>query len=293
MVNPVKTDGSTAIEQRSDDSATEHTTDIATEQRNSEKKPFEESQKVESSLKRQRCRELADEEQHKWELPEELSKHANKYLQKFVQDKNLEDSILNEKPVPTNIIKPRKLEEYYKELLEELHAKREIAMDEMLKKMQTKTFSIMGPLNKIWFSCKGVMAYENRMMQLDLIEMIQYLEKLAMLMGQALSVITYNIRLNVLSTVQKKQKAKKIKDQVELLQKPSANIFNRVFRGHVKETVKVKKEFKEVYRREQPEQNKQPISKGPSLSKQDGWGGGGAVRNIYEKNQLSKTRWQS
>ena len=38
-----------------------------------------------------------DEEQHEWKLADELASYANKYLQKFAQDKNLKDSILNEK----------------------------------------------------------------------------------------------------------------------------------------------------------------------------------------------------
>ena len=47
-------------------------------------------------------------------------------------------------------------------------------------------------------------------------------------------------------------------------------MFGRVFRDHVEETIKVKKECKEINHRERPEQNKQPFSKGPSFSKQDG-----------------------
>ena len=47
-------------------------------------------------FKRQRCEALAEKEQHEWELPDELASYANKYPQKFVQDKNLKDSILNE-----------------------------------------------------------------------------------------------------------------------------------------------------------------------------------------------------
>ena len=50
--NKEKTDNSTAIEQKSDDGPSEHTTDIATEQRNSGKRLFEESQKIDSSFKR-------------------------------------------------------------------------------------------------------------------------------------------------------------------------------------------------------------------------------------------------
>ena len=75
-----------------------------------------------------------------------------------------------------------------------------------------------------------------------------------MLVGQAFNVITYNRRLNVLSAVQDKQKAKNIiKDCAELLEKPSVDLFGRIFRDHVKETAKVKKGCKEIYRRERPE----------------------------------------
>ena len=50
-------------------------------------------------------------------------------------------------------------------------------MDGMLEKMPRKTLSVMGPLNKIWFSFKEATAHQNSMMQLDLVEMIRYLEK--------------------------------------------------------------------------------------------------------------------
>ena len=113
----------TATEQRKTDDATEQQIDNATEHRNIGKRPFEEAQKPESLLRRRRCEALADKEQREWELPDELASYANKYLQKFVQDKSLKDSILNENPVPTNITKPRKLDEYYKEVLEENRAK--------------------------------------------------------------------------------------------------------------------------------------------------------------------------
>ena len=139
----------TATEQRKNDGATEQQIDNATEQRNIGKRPFELAQKPESSFKRQRCEVLADEEQHERELPNDLASYANKYLQKVVQDKNLKGSIMNENPVPTNIAKPRKLDEYYKELLEENRAKRELTLDGTLEKTQSKTLNIMRPLSKL------------------------------------------------------------------------------------------------------------------------------------------------
>ena len=262
----------TATERRKNDGATEQQIHNSNEDRNIGKRPFEEVQNPESSFKRQRCKAFADKEQHEWEFPDELASYANKYLQKFVQDKNLKGSILNENPVPTNITKPRKLDKYYTELLEENRAKRELTLDGTLK-IQSKTLNIMGPLSKLWFRFEEALAQENNMVRLDLNELIQYLEQSVMLVGQAFNafnVITYTRRLNVLSAVQDKQKAKNIiKDQAELSEKPSLDLFGRVFRDHVKETAKFKKECKEIYCRERPDQNKRPFSKGPSFSKQD------------------------
>ena len=95
----------TATGQRKNDGATEQKLHNATEDRNRGKR---------SLFKRQWCKALADKEQHEWELPNEFASYANKCLQKFVQDKNLSDRILNEKPVHTNFTKLRKLNKYYK-----------------------------------------------------------------------------------------------------------------------------------------------------------------------------------
>ena len=157
---------------------------------------------------------------------------------------------MNENPVPTNITKPRKLDDYYKELLEENRAKREFTLDGTLEKIQSKKLNIMGPLSKLWFRFEEVLAQENNMVQLDLNELIQYLEQSVMLVGQAFNVVTYNRRLNVLSAVQDKQKPKNIiKDQTELLEKSSVDLFRRVFRDHVKETARLRESAKKLLHR--------------------------------------------
>ena len=79
---------------------------------------------------------------------------------------------MNENPVLTNITKQRKLDEYYKELLEENRAKRELALDCILEKIQSKTLNIIEPLSKLWFGFEEALAPENNMVQLDLNELI-------------------------------------------------------------------------------------------------------------------------
>ena len=121
---------------------------------------------------------------------------------------------MNENPVPTNITKPRKLDEYYKEVLEENRAKRELTLDSTMEKIQLniedKKLNIMGPMrpSKLWFRFEEALAQDNSIVQLYLNELTQYLEQPVMLVSQAFNVITYNQRLNILSAVQDKQKAK-------------------------------------------------------------------------------------
>ena len=121
---------------------------------------------------------------------------------------------MNENPVPTNITKPRKLDEYYKEVLEENRAKRELTLDSTMEKIQLniedKKLNIMGPMrpSKLWFRFEEALTQDNSIVQLYLNELTQYLEQPVMLVSQAFNVITYNQRLNILSAVQDKQKAK-------------------------------------------------------------------------------------
>ena len=121
---------------------------------------------------------------------------------------------MNENPVPTNITKPRKLDEYYKEVLEENRAKRELTLDGTLEKIQLniedKKLNIMGPMrpSKLWFRFEEALPQDNSMVQLYLNELARYLEQPVMLVSQAFNVITYNQRLNILSAVQDKRKPK-------------------------------------------------------------------------------------
>ena len=77
----------------------------------------------------------------------------------------------------------------------------------------------MGPSSKLQFRFEEALAQENLLVQVDLNGLTQYLEKSVILAGETFNVITYNRRLNVLSAVQDKQKAKNIiKDQTEPLE---------------------------------------------------------------------------
>ena len=99
---------------------------------------------------------------------------------------------MNENPVPTNITKPRKLDEYYKEVLEENRAKRELTLDGTLEKIQLniedKKLNIMGPMrpSKLCFRFEEALPQDNSMVQLYLNELTQYLEQPVMLVKHSM-----------------------------------------------------------------------------------------------------------
>ena len=75
-----------------------------------------------------------------------MAKYANKYFEKYVNDKELKDSITLNSPVPTNLPKTKNMDDYFVGLLEDRRKNKKIAMDDTLKKLQSKILAIMGPL---------------------------------------------------------------------------------------------------------------------------------------------------
>ena len=75
-----------------------------------------------------------------------MTKYANKYFETYVSDKELKDSITLNSPVPTNLPQAKTMDDYFVELLEDQKKKKEIALNDILKKLQTKILTIMGHL---------------------------------------------------------------------------------------------------------------------------------------------------
>ena len=53
---------------------------------------------------------LNQDNQFKWVLPDDMAKYANFHFNKYVQERDLKESILTENPVPSNNTEVKKLE---------------------------------------------------------------------------------------------------------------------------------------------------------------------------------------
>ena len=65
----------------------------------------------EPSYKRQRFEPLPDEAVNLWALSTEMERYANKHMEKFIPEKTVIDTLLYHSPVPTNVVKPGKLDD--------------------------------------------------------------------------------------------------------------------------------------------------------------------------------------
>ena len=103
------------------------------------------------TFKRIRFEAIPEEAQNNCEVPDEMAKYAKKYFKKYVNDKELKDSFTLNSPLLTNLPKAKNMDDYFAELLKD-QRKKEIALDDTFKKLQSKILTIMGPLSKVWYT---------------------------------------------------------------------------------------------------------------------------------------------
>ena len=227
---------------------------------------------IEPCYKRCRFEAMPDEAANLWELPTEMGEYVNRHMTKFINEKTIVDTVLLDNPVPPNITKPFKMDDFFRELLDERRRKSELSLDSVLEKIQQKTVNVFGPLSKVWLAVENALASKDNQPQISLEDMAQQVEQTILLLGQTFNALTYQRRLSALSAVMldhKKAQAT-LKEQSHLLEDSGACLFGKSFRKHVVDTAKAKKESKEVYGNRRPDVNKRPFRKGPSFQRENG-----------------------
>ena len=92
----------------------------------------------EISFKWPRVESLTEEAQYNWGTPDELKKYAEKYFERFVQEKDLKETVFIASFLPTNQLRTRKLEKYFHELLEEQRRKKNLVLDDAFQEKNTE-----------------------------------------------------------------------------------------------------------------------------------------------------------
>ena len=85
-----------------------------------------------------RFRVISSEDQFKWSLPGDMEDYVNTYCQKFILDKDINEIILLNNPVPSNIDVPQSIHDFILPIMD----RSEVAVDLSLTKIQQKVINV-------------------------------------------------------------------------------------------------------------------------------------------------------
>ena len=209
----------------------------------------------------------------------------------FIKDSNIQESILKDNPVPSNIIKPKKLHTASREILEEQHKKTALSNEEMLLNIQNKVFSVLGPLTKLWATMEGektdILQTSQEQIMPEVEENLNTVstgfEQVITLLGQVINPIVYQRQLGVLTAVfNEKKKAKDLmKDMKGLMNEDNEELFGPKFEESVVKNQKTKTKTKEIIgtssnRSKSNTNQRMPFRGGPPFRGSRGGGRGSA-----------------
>ena len=207
---------------------------------------------------------VAKGDENMWELPKSMARYANSQFREYIPDKSIEETLLSGYPVPANIQKVKRLDDFLKTLISPSTS----CMDTVLEKTQGRIRQVMGPLSKLWKELEDI-TKNKEPVEVPVDKFKTMVEQTVLLVGQASTSVSYNRRLNVLRGLYKDpRKAKSLlKDKASLLNDEDESLFGKKFRAHIVETEKSRKQTIEVFSNNNNAMKlstRKPFRKGPS-----------------------------
>ena len=207
---------------------------------------------------------IPEESLYKYGLPDSMASYANEHFELYIKERDLQNAILQENPVPENLDPVKKLDDFARGILKKKCNQVDLDLGCVFEKIQTKTRNVMGPLSRLWTMVEeaGRSKEDQVPISLDLIK--EHIEQTILLLGQASNSISYQRRYSILlGIVGSPPKIKEmLREEAVLLQKHDTELFGKKFREHITETSKAKKQTLEVFGGQQKKQ--MPFRGGPS-----------------------------
>ena len=199
-----------------------------------------------------------------YKLNKGLEGHFRLYSNIYKNEKTLEDNILIEHPVPSNVKKARVLDPVVEALLKKKNGNNTITRDSSLVKAQDKVINVMGPFSKAWSLCEEAMQDQQRgkeNIDIPVQTIVEHMRQSALLLGQAVVSLNHIRRFSVLTNLHSnKQAGTTLKAHQDLLELDRHELFGPEFRDEQAELRKEIMSLEKVYK----EPPKQSFPLGPS-----------------------------
>ena len=168
-----------------------------------------------------------EEEEIKWKLSKDDVQYVNDKMRVNIPPKKVKDMILKDMPVPSNLGKIPRMDEFWEDKLEKRDPGR-LILDNDLANIQDEIRDTTGPLLKLW---KTIDRANDGNSSLDPKELLDMTEKSITLVGRAISNITHKRRVRVLSRFSKDKR--KVATTLSKFEKPLRLSKTRLFGSKV------------------------------------------------------------
>ena len=139
-------------------------------------------------------------EEFKWNLPSSMADYANLPFKNHIPDKDINEKIFTENPVPSNLQVVLALDDFVKTLLV---SQTVITTDHQMEKFQEKILQVMGPLSRLWKGLEDARNESSEAVEVPVDTFATLIEQTTLLLGQASLSVSYARRLNILKTLLK------------------------------------------------------------------------------------------
>ena len=200
-----------------------------------------------------------------------MADYANLHFKNYIPDKDINEKILPENPVPSDLQEVPVLADFVRTLLV---SQTVITTDHQMEKLQEKILQVMGSLSRLWKGLEDVRNESSEAVEVPVDKFATLVEQTTLLLGQASLSISYARRLNILKTLLKDPRKAKtlLKEKTALLQEDEGHLFGKTFRSHIIEIESSKKKYLEVFKGNNEKNT--PFRKGPLLYQNRPQGGG-------------------
>ena len=222
----------------------------------------------------------------------DMINYATKSFTRFVRDKKIKETILEDHPVPSDVpgVEVPTVDEYVTDIFANKKHDYGKFTDDTYMKLQTRVVDIMGPLSQLW-SIFEKARLENEEPDIDLFECLDLIEKVITLTGQVNCTLLHDRRLSIMYKLTRSAtKAKQLLKHLDISTLPSHDkLFGKAFYRRLVKSSKVRKQSKEISsqlgdgKKKQYHGNKQNQNAGYS-----GQGGQGAEQQPFREGPSSR-----
>ena len=216
-------------------------------------------------------------EEFKWSLPSSMVEYVSRHFNASIPDKDIEEQLLTENPLPSNLQQVRPLDNLIRSLL--LPSQTVTTSDHQMERFQGKILDVMGPLSRLWKGLEELRkASSDKAVEVPVYKFVTLVEQVILLLGQASRSLSYTRPLNILKMITNdlRKAEAMLKKNENILRESETHLFGKKFRSHIMEIEKSRKTSLEAFK--DIGEKKSPFRKGSSHSKSKPHGEGAGIQ---------------